>query len=385
MRPSIAAGLVAFAASTLAAPGALGAEPKAAPKESPPAFGWNFDGVWVTPVIAPAYTPELELFVSAGGMVSWKNDKKSPRSSFPASIGYSTTGAIVYSGFLKSYWSGDQLRFDLDSWYKDMPDHYFGIGYDNGKNTPLGDDTTAYHRLWWQLKATTLKRLVSDLFVGVLVDGNHTTATQLNPKMAADPDVLDDGSEILDLGVGPVVRYDSRDFPQNAYSGVFLQLLYLPYLTLIGNHVGYRILDFDYRQYLTVGHRGSTLAWTVRWRRGFGEVPWTEEGVLGSSNDLRGYRAGRYRDTTIGYAIIEYRYMIPKRRQPDGSVELSRHGLVGWLGAGLMGEALIEPDGWLPNGGIGYRFEVQERLNARLDFGRGRESQGVYFAFTEAF
>ncbi|HVJ17280.1 MAG TPA: BamA/TamA family outer membrane protein [Polyangiaceae bacterium] len=382
MRASIPAWLVASALAVCSL--ASAAEP-AAVKEKPPALGWDFNGVWLTPVIAPAYTPELELFVSAGGMVSWKNDPRSPRSSFPASIGYSTTGAVVYSGFLKSYWFADRLRLDLDSWYKDMPDDYFGVGYDEGKNTPLGDDTTAYHRNWWQLKMTVLNRIFGSLFLGLMLDGNHTVASDMNPKMAADPHVVADGPDNLNFGAGPAIRYDSRDFPQNAYSGTFLQLTYLTYVSYFGNHLGYRILDIDYRHYITVPRRGSTLTWTLRWRRGLGEVPWAELSVLGSSTDLRGYRAGRYREQTVGYAIVEHRYMFSKGENPDGSVKLSRHGVVGWVGAGVLGEGLIVPDGWLPNAGVGYRFEVQERLNARFDFGVGRESQGVYFAFTESY
>jgi hypothetical protein len=48
---------------------------------------------------------------------------------------------------------------------------------------------------------------------------------------------------------------------------------------------------------------------------------------------------------------------------------------------------------FLPNWGIGYRFEVQPRMNVRADIGFGREFldsgnkfvPSVYFNFTEAF
>jgi hypothetical protein len=249
----------------------------------------------------------------------------------------------------------------------------------------MGAETTAYHRFWWQLKATVLNRVVSDLFVGLIVDANRTIATQMNPLMASDPDVLSDGPDNLNVGLGSVVRFDSRDFPQNAYRGVFLQLMHMPYLTFEGNHVGYSIVDFDYRHYLTISRPGSTLAWLVRWRRGIGDVPWSELSVLGSATDLRGYRGGRYRANTTASSIVEYRYMFIRGHSPDGSVQLSRHGVVGWLGAGVLGQAVLEPDGWLPNAGVGYRFEAQDRLNVRFDVGFGRDSQGVYFAFTEAF
>ena len=39
----------------------------------------------------------------------------------------------------------------------------------------------------------------------------------------------------------------------------------------------------------------------------------------------------------------------------------------------------------LPNFGVGYRFEMQPRMNLRIDLGFGRETMGVYFNFNEAF
>ena len=67
----------------------------------------------------------------------------------------------------------------------------------------------------------------------------------------------------------------------------------------------------------------------------------------------------------------------------DGS--LSKHGAVGWIGTGSLGESPGEFQYWLSNAGIGYRFEVQPRMNVRIDIGVGRESAGFYFNFNEAF
>jgi len=80
------------------------------------------------------------------------------------------------------------------------------------------------------------------------------------------------------------------------------------------------------------------------------------------------------------YAIGEYRLMFKKR---DG--ELSPHGIVGWLGVGTLGETVGEFGEWLPSIGIGYRLQVQPRMNLRLDIGFGKETMGFYFNFNEAF
>jgi hypothetical protein len=40
---------------------------------------------------------------------------------------------------------------------------------------------------------------------------------------------------------------------------------------------------------------------------------------------------------------------------------------------------------WLPNAGVGLRFELQKRMNVRLDYGFGLDSQAFYISFNEAF
>ena len=40
---------------------------------------------------------------------------------------------------------------------------------------------------------------------------------------------------------------------------------------------------------------------------------------------------------------------------------------------------------WLPNGGVGLRFEIVKRMNLRIDYGIGMESNAFYFSFNEAF
>lgn len=377
----------AYAAPVPSAPDplALSRSEYAKQDASGPALGWNWKGTWLTPIVAPTYTPELGVLLTAGGMLSWRADADSPRSSLPFSIGYGTVGAVVYSNLLKAYFARDQYRFDLDTWVKDMTDHYYGVGYDAGRNTPLGETTTQYHRFWWQVKPILLMRVHSDWFFGLTVDANQTKASELSAGMAADPAVIQDGTNNLNFGAGPTLRFDSRDIPQNAYQGLYFQARFVPYLSTLGKHPGYQVFDLDYRHYLSVGRAGSTLTWNVATRSGLGDVPWSELAQVGSPFDLRGYRWGRYRDQTIVYGIVEYRHMFSAGRLPDGSLQLSRHGVVGWVGLGTLGSDYAHLNGVLPNVGLGYRFAMQGRLNARIDYGVGRDSQAFYFNFTEAY
>ena len=80
------------------------------------------------------------------------------------------------------------------------------------------------------------------------------------------------------------------------------------------------------------------------------------------------------------FALTEYRHMFYK-----ANGELSKHGVVGWVGAGTIGQDVSSFEEYLPNFGLGYRLEVQPRMNLRLDFGFGAETFGFYFNFNEAF
>ena len=125
---------------------------------------------------------------------------------------------------------------------------------------------------------------------------------------------------------------------------------------------------------------GQTIAAQLKGRFSNGEVPYGEMSQHGTPFDLRGYTWGRYRDESMIFGIGEYRLMFQKR---DGS--LSPHGMVAWLGTGTLGDSVKDFGDWLPGIGVGYRLEVQPRMNLRIDIGFGRETQGFYFNFKEAY
>jgi hypothetical protein len=68
----------------------------------------------------------------------------------------------------------------------------------------------------------------------------------------------------------------------------------------------------------------------------------------------------------------------------DGSM-MSRFGIVGWLASGSVASSFPSFSNWLPNAGVGLRFEVQKRMNARFDFGIGDDTSAFYISFNEAF
>ena len=343
----------------------------------------------ISPIVGPGFTPELQFVIGGGGIISWTNnktDKSLPRSNMPVNLTLSSTGAVVINLRPTTFWRSDKLRINGDVWYKAMPDHYWGKGYDKAYLTPESDSTTRYFRDWFQFRGDAIYRIKGDLLGGITFDVNYTKGSDEAELILQDEVYLKYNERPFNVGFGPVLTYDSRDVPVNAWKGLYLNGSAVFYSRAWGGDNRYQLFTIDYRQYQSINRqKGRTLAWQIKARLTFGDVPYGEMSQLGNPFDLRGYYWGKYRDKSMMYFIGEYRHMFLKT---DG--ELSRHGFVAWMGTGSIfdleeSREYHESSKWLPNLGLGYRFELQPRLNLRIDIGMGRESSGFYFNMNEAF
>jgi len=343
----------------------------------------------ITPLAGPGYTPELQLTLGAGGIISWRNSKTNldlPRSSMPFMMAISTTGAMTFNLRPTTYWNNDKLRINGDFWYKAMPDHYWGIGYQKAYSTVKSDSTTKYFRDWFQFKTDVLFQLKKDLYTGLFIDANYTQGSEETDLIRQDENYRRFNERPFNFGFGPAFIYDSRDVPVNAYEGLYLNAIAAFYNTRWGSDNNYQQYIVDYRQYQAVNTtKGRTIAWQLKGRFTFGDVPYGEMSQLSTPMDLRGYTWGRYRDKSMVYFLAEYRHKFMKA---DGT--MSKSGVVGWVGSGTIFDFEQSSDynqqaKWLPNFGVGYRLEVQPRMNLRIDVGIGRETTGFYFNFNEAF
>lgn len=341
--------------------------------------------VSVVPFAAPAYTPELGFLLNVGGAMTWNGDPahpELPRSTLNVTAGGGTVGAFLFQARLVSFLEGDRTRLNALIDVRDQPDHFFGVGFVNGATRPLGRERTALRRTWWNAEPTLLRRLAGPLYGGVVLQLSGTVARELSGGVAADPDFLLHGPVVVNTGVGLTLQLDTRDVPINAWKGVLLSATWTGFGRALGATTEWHALSLDYRQYVQLFRPGSTLAWQVRYRAAFGEVPWSELSQVGTPFDLRAYRWGQYRDRTGLTALVEYRLMLPF---PADSL-WSHLGLAAWGGVGAL-SATAWPDfsQLLPALGAGLRVELMKRVTVRLDVGVGRDSRAIYFNFLEAF
>ncbi len=343
----------------------------------------------ITPYIVPTYTPELKLLISAGGLMSFKVQPKNPlveRSSIPFSIGQSTNGATSITILPYIYGNNDIYRILTKFYYRNMPDNYWGVGYDAGNKLAVPNNTTSYHREWVSLEGSVVRRITKGFFVGFSYDFNRTKATDLNSVMSNDSFIIKYGKNITNFGLGLAIELDRRDNVQNPYKGHLVSLSFKKYNRILkfSDSNEFSKITLDLRKYFSIQER-KTLALQYKLQIADGDTPWSDLPQLGTPFDLRGYTWGRFRDKLAMFGISEYRHMFSGQNMLSLQRYLKHLGFVIWTGIGSVAPGYDQIEDFLFNVGAGLRVEIQPRLNLRVDYGIAKDSKSIYVSFSEAF
>ncbi len=160
-------------------------------------------------------------------MISFKTNPKDTliqRSSSPILAGITTTGAYFVGTKLSTFWFKDKLRIYADINFKDMPDNYWGVGYEEGYTTQKRNTTTAYDRTWFQIYPKFLWQFKKNLFIGPLLDFNYTKGSDACDSVHADSYYQKYNDRPFNGGGGLIFQYDNRDVPVNAWTGMLLEV-----------------------------------------------------------------------------------------------------------------------------------------------------------------
>lgn len=343
----------------------------------------------VNPFFLPGYSPDIQFSLAGGAILSFKTeqgDSLLPRSSVPITVTYSSIHSFIASSGWTTFWLHDKLRINALIQYRASRDAYYGVGYASDINTHF-PDSTSFWRSFFICQVRPLWRLRKNFFAGISLEYTQNILWGINSHMSKDPNYLQTGQYIVNTGIGGILSYDTRDVPQNPYRGIYSTLIFTSYQKSTGGNTHFQALDFDTRFFVPLSARKvRTLAINLRSRYDFGQTPFTSIISLGTSSDLRGLRFGQFRDLYENYLITEFRYKFYRH----GDLP-TRFGMVVWNGLGAIGgdfrSALFERA--LPDFGVGFRFEIQPRLNLRVDFGYAPSlagsHTGTYFNFLEAY
>ena len=183
-------------------------------------------------------------------------------------------------------------------------------------------------------------------------------------------------ASIWNLGLGVQLMYDSRDVLTNPHRGYYLNVEQSFRPKFLGNKYTFATTEIETSVYARPW-RGAVLAYDFRTMLNFGNPSWAMMALFGSSNSMRGYYEGRYRDKHKFETQLELRQHVWKR-----------NGVVVWGGFGTVFSKFeqLQFRRLLPNWGFGYRWEFKKNVNVGLDYGCGKPGQrGFIFNINEAF
>lgn len=346
----------------------------------------------------PSYSPDFGFLVGGSALLTFRMnpaDTTMRRSVVPMALAYMFDGGglnIVVKPQL--FFKDDKFRIFGEFSYKNTQENFYGVGYSTNKNYERSDSTSQYKYSGVRINPWFLFRMgESDVFFGPQIDVSYDKMSKpakglyetQSDYIAAGGD--ESGYKNFSSGLGFLLTYDTRDVPANPYKGVYVDFRGIMYQKWLGGDDNFYRLELDYRQYKTVGNR-KVLAWTLQTKNAFGsDIPLTKYSLSGTPFDLRGYYMGQYRDKSSHLALVEYRQMFNNSRDTKFKRIISHLGYVAWGGVGFMGPTMGKVEGVLPNAGLGFRIEVQPRMNVRLDYGRNfvNKQNLFYFNMTEAF
>lgn len=344
----------------------------------------------------PSYSPDFGFLVGGSALVTFSmnpQDSTMKRSIIPGSIAVMSNGGLSVLVKPQLFFKDDKFRIFGQFLYKNIKENYYGIGYETNKNFERGKESSQYKYSGVQINPWFLFRIKdSDFFIGPQIDLNYDNMKDIAAGIANDVSYInaggtENGYKNFSSGIGVMASYDTRDVPANAYKGIYFDFKAMAYEKWFGSDNNYYRIEFDYRQYKSVGKR-KVLAWTVQSKNVLGKrIPLNKYILSGTPFDLRGYYMGQFRDKTSHVAMFEYRQMFNTDKSNWFKKILNRLGYVAWGGVGFMGPDPFKIEGVLPNVGVGLRVEVQPRMNVRLDLGRDfiNKQNLFYFNMTEAF
>jgi len=322
------------------------------------------------------YTPETKFAFGGGGVYSFR-----PRDSAgfdrPSSVRlaatYTQLNQMILGLMPEIYLKGGRYYFSAFYGYYKFPNKFWGIG----GGTP--DDAEEHYEQNDFESYTNVQRLVAPgLFVGIRGQFQHVNVKKPDVDgMLARREILGTRGGAAS-GIGVVVSYDTRNHVYQPSSGFNNQLFAVFFGKLTGSDFAFTLLSVDLRYYVPV-FGSHVVAFQTYDTVILGEAPFQMLSLLGGSYSMRGYYKGRYRDRNMLSLQAEYRAPL-----------FWRIGAVAFAGAGdVSGElADFRVDRLKPSVGVGLRFmfDARERINARLDFGFGKDdNSGIYAMVLEAF
>ena len=325
---------------------------------------------------SPSYTREASFGLGAICTALYRvdrNDTLPQPSDVVACLNGSLNGFFVFFARGNTLFPDNRSRinYHIDIYRKRL--NFWGITSEASAN----NEKSIYDRRCLSARLSYVYRLSHSLYTGVNINANYTDAI----NMSRPEYLLGERKNIYVTGVGLSLEIDNRDNLLNPTSGIHLSYTAMAYPKFLGSAPSFFNSHTLIGNYYLKLWRGSVLAFDLYSKLTSAKAPWTMREMVASDGiRMRGYYMGSYIDNSQIALQSELRQHI-----------WGRFGMTAWIGGATVFSSLrdfkykeIRPQ-WLPNGGLGLRFEFKHNVNVRIDYGIGRHTSGFIFAIGEAF
>jgi hypothetical protein len=271
------------------------------------------------------------------------------------------------------YWRDGDLRLDESATLTRFPNDFWGVG-----NDAPSDAKDGYTERRVQARTGFSGRVWEQIYVGGQVTLGYYRTTGYSQAGAVADYLMTHPSSGRLIGVGPVIRRDTRDDAIGPHRGSLTSLTGTIFSDKLGSTFVYQYWELDQRLYLPLDDNWGVFAWQLFGRWAPGHPPLDDLPALGGASRLRGYREGRYRDTLYLMTQVEWRVPV------WGRFGLAPFGGIGNVFPGAGSFFTEWPKAAVGLGGR-YRLIPNRDLNVRVDIAIGIGTWGFNFNVGEAF
>ena len=279
--------------------------------------------------------------------------------------------AIDFDMYLKNGY-----YLDIKPRYYKYPDFFFGVGNNNNI-----EDKETYTNEFVRLDGRFMKFINSKWSTGLRFDIQNNNLYDFDENgqlIGSDLAGIEGGTNV---GIGPTVKFDTRDNILYPSQGSFIRAEINFYSKGFGGDFNYTHYLLDFRKFISIKNEKNIFAFQLAGNFTSGEeVPFYKLSKVGGDSRLRGIEnANLYIDKQSFWMQAEYRRTL-----------FWRLGAVAFAGFGDVASGLdkfrFQELKYVV--GLGGRFQAMkdEKLNVRLDAGIGRGGQyAFYLSVKEAF
>jgi outer membrane protein assembly factor BamA len=321
------------------------------------------------------YTPETDWAFGAGGILYFKlsDQLKSKPSSVTASGYYTVNNQFDISILPEIYLNQDKYLLSTKFNYSEVFDFFYGIG----PTSPDIENNQYFQRNFILNVKFQLEAFKKNFKLGPIYELRSMNVLKKENNPFLDSNLVRGSNGGTTSGLGIIASYDTRDNIFYPSQGSFYQFSATYYSKTFGSDFDYDKYILDARRYLSFFPK-HILALQAYVMIEFAYPPFYELALLGGDKVMRGYLYGRYRDRL--YYAFQAEYRLPF---------IWRFGFVVFGGLGDVASKMskIEIATIKPTYGFGVRFRLDElqKLDLRVDFGFGKDTDGIYFSLNQAF